>query len=224
LTKLVPLVAVPLWGRGCPPGAPRLRFWVTALGLVLLAGAPVAAATGGVPPGLLTYGVTWEFNGPLFEPLWRLLERADAAAHAKALLAWIERQSGRHYLFQRLYPYVYPQVLAKAALGLGLLAAVAASWRERDLVAGTGKLFGRALLLSATVHPWYLLWVLPWAALARHPAWLALGALLPLSYLAPHAGVPLFPWLWLAIWGPFFALLALGARWQTARAPNAPAE
>lgn len=215
LTKLAPLIALPLWGRAYPPGTARWRFWGTALALVVLAGAPVVAATGGVPPGLLVYGRTWEFDGPLFEPLWRLLDAVDAAPRAKALLEWIERRSERWYLFERVYPYVYPQLLAKAMLGMGLLAAIAASLRERDPVAGTGRLFGRALLLSATVYPWYLLWVLPWAALARHPAWLALAALLPLSYLAQDAGVPLFPWLWLAIWGPFFALLALGrGRWE----------
>lgn len=214
LTKLVPLVALPLWGRAYPPGTSRRRFWATALALLVLACGPVVAATGGVPPGLLVYGRTWEFNGPLFEPLWRLLDAVDAAPRTKTLLEWIERRSERWYLFERIYPYVYPQLLAKAVLGVALLAAIAASLRERDVVAGTGRLFGRALLLSATVYPWYLLWVLPWAALARHPAWLALGALLPLSYLAQDAGVPLFPWLWLAIWGPFFALLALGrGRW-----------
>ncbi|MGA0420868.1 MAG: hypothetical protein ACO3P9_12695, partial [Phycisphaerales bacterium] len=36
--------------------------------------APVAISAGGVPPGLVTYGISWEFNGPLYEPLWRALE------------------------------------------------------------------------------------------------------------------------------------------------------
>ena len=81
------------------------------------------------------------------------------------------------------------------------------SWREKEPVSGSGRLFGVLLLASATVYPWYLLWVLPWAALSRHPAWLALSGLVLLSYLGPVLGIPLWPWVWLAIWGPFYLLL-----------------
>ena len=91
-----------------------------------------------------------------------------------------------------------------------MLAAVALSIRETDPVAGTGRLLGRLLLLSATVYPWYLLWVLPWAALQRRFSWLLLGALLPLCYLPAIAGIPLQPWVFLLIWGPFWAAEA----WQ----------
>ena len=88
-----------------------------------------------------------------------------------------------------------------------MAAAVALSLRERDPVAGTGRLFGRLLLCSATVYPWYLLWVLPWAALRRDAAWLALSGLILLSYLPQFAGVALWPWVYLGIWGPFAILL-----------------
>ena len=161
-------------------------------------------ATGGVPPGLVTYGVSWEFNGPLFEPLWRLL---DAAGAAPALARGVDQLKSLTGIYQGLnpvYPYLYPQFLAKLLLAAGMAAAVALSLRERDPVAGTGRLFGRLLLLSATVYPWYLLWVLPWAALRRDAAWLALSGLILLSYLPQLAGVPLMPWVYLGIWGPFF--------------------
>ena len=82
-------------------------------------------------------------------------------------------------------------------------------------VAGSGRLFGTLLLASATVYPWYVLWVLPWAALALHPAWLALSGLVLLSYLGPVFGIPLWPWIWLAIWGPFYVLLV----WSAGRRP-----
>ncbi|HYX25985.1 MAG TPA: hypothetical protein VFC23_17655, partial [Thermoanaerobaculia bacterium] len=106
-----------------------------------------------------------------------------------------------------VYPYLYPQFLAKLLLAGGMAAVVLASLRWRDPAAGTGRLFGALLLLSATVYPWYLLWVLPWAALRRHTAWLALSALILLSYLPQFAGVPLWPWVYLGIWGPFGVLL-----------------
>jgi hypothetical protein len=175
-------------------------------GLVAIAMAPVLVATRGIPPGLVTYGISWEFDGPLFEPLWRLLDRAGAAPALARGLDHLKVWTNDYQTVNPLYPYLYPQFLAKLILMAGVAAMVLKSLRERDPVAGTGRLFGALLLLSATVYPWYLLWVLPWAALRRHTAWLALSGLILLSYLPQRAGIPLWPWVYLGIWVPFFAL------------------
>jgi hypothetical protein len=192
-------------------------FLITACLLLATAFLPVFLATGGPPPGLLAWGIRWEFDGPLFEPLWRLL---DAVHLAPALAAGLDAYKLAHREFYRwnwIYPYLYPQLLAKLVLGLASAAAVAASLFERDPIAGSGRLFARLLLLSATIYPWYALWVLPWAALARHRAWLALSGLLLLSYLPRGTDVPLLPWVFLAIWGPFAALCLLSRRpWSIA--------
>lgn len=206
LAKLAPLAALPMWSR--QSGRPR-AFLAASLGLTGIAFLPVLTATGGIPPGLIRYGVSWEFNGPLYEPLWRLLDGIGAAPFAARMLGHVETWTGIHYGLDFLYPLLYPQLLAKGALGLGMLAAVAASLRERDPLSGAGRLFGRLLLLSATVYPWYLLWVLPWAALERRAPWLLLAALIPLAYLPQIAGVPLMPWVFLAIWTPFAVTAAL---------------
>ena len=203
LAKLVPFAALPMWAR--QSGRPAW-FLSAALGLTAVAALPVALATGGVPPGLVTYGVSWEFNGPLFEPLWRLLDAASAAPALARGVDHLKSLTGIHQGLNPVYPYLYPQFLAKLLLAAGMAAAVALSLRERDPVAGTGRLFGRLLLCSATVYPWYLLWVLPWAALRRDAAWLALSGLILLSYLSQFAGVALWPWVYLGIWGPFFIL------------------
>jgi hypothetical protein len=203
LAKLVPLAALPMWAR--QSGRPG-RFLAAALGLTAVAALPVAAATGGVPPGLVAYGVSWEFDGPLFEPLWRLLDALHAAPALARGLDRLKSLTGIYEGLNPLYPYLYPQLLAKLLLAAGMAAAVALSLRERDPVDGTGRLFGRLLLCSATVYPWYLLWVLPWAALRRDAAWLALSGLILLSYLPQFAGVALWPWVYLGIWGPFFLL------------------
>ena len=182
------------------------------------AGLPVVSAvsaTGGIPPGLLTYGVSWEFNGPIFEPLWRLVDVAGAAPWIARGLEALERRTEMWYAWDWIYPYLYPQLLARLLLAAGMAVAVLRSLRETDPVAGTGRLFGRLLLLSATVYPWYLLWVLPWAALTRNRAWVALSGLILLSYLVLMA-VPLWPWLYLAIWVPFGILLLRTARSTTA--------
>jgi hypothetical protein len=195
-----------MWAR--QSGRP-VRFLTAALGLTAVAALPVVAATGGVPPGLVTYGVTWEFDGPLFEPLWRLLGAAGAAPALAHGLDRLKAATGIWYGLNPIYHYLYPQFLAKLLLAAGMAAAVLLSLRERDPVDGTGRLFGRLLLCSATVYPWYLLWVLPWAALRRDAAWLALSALILLSYLPQFAGVALWPWVYLGIWGPFFLLFLL---------------
>jgi hypothetical protein len=214
LAKLAPAAALPLWSRRS--GRP-VRFLLVSLGLVAVAFLPVAAAARGVPPGLIRYGVSWEYNGPVFEPLWRLLDAAGAApALARGvdhLKAWTRMWTA----WNPVYPYLYPQLLAKALLAMGMIAAMLYSLRDSDpdsdLITGTGRLFGTLLLLSATVYPWYLLWLLPWAALARHTAWLTLSALILLSYLPKVAGVPLMPWVFLAIWVPF-GLLMITSRWS----------
>ncbi len=214
LAKLAPLAAFPMWAR--QSGRPW-RFLGIAGGLVALTGLPVLAATGGVPPGLVAYGVSWEFNGPLFEPLWRLLDAAGAAPALARGLDQLKAWTGEYEAWNPLYPYLYPQFLAKLALAAGAGVAVLLSLRERDPVTGTGRLFGRLLLLSATVYPWYLLWVLPWAALQRRTAWLALSGLALLSY-AVLLGAPAWPWVYMAVWGPF-GVLVLAERLRTPSGP-----
>jgi hypothetical protein len=224
LAKLAPITALPMWSR--QSGRPA-RMLAVAGGLLAAAGLPVLAATGGLPPGLVTYAVSWEFDGPLFEPLWRLLDRAGAAPWLARLLDAGKRLTGEHTLWNPLYHFLYPQFLAKALLGLAMLAVVIASATRRDAggsgrrpmpmgpAAATGWLMGALLLLSATVYPWYVVWVLPWAALYRHTAWRALSALILLSYLSQRGGVPLMPWVFAGIWVPFGILLAAGRRWSS---------
>jgi hypothetical protein len=207
LAKLVPLAACPMWSH--QSGRPW-RFLGIVGGLVALAGLPVLAATGAAPPGLVTYAVSWGFNGPLFEPLWRLLDAAGAAPALARGIDHLKEWTEMWEAWNPVYPYLYPQFLAKVALALAAGVVVLLSLRERDPVAGTGRLFGRLLLLSATVYPWYVLWVLPFAALRRQTPWLAFSALVLLSYIA-LMGVPVWPWVYGLVWGPFLLLLFLDA-------------
>ena len=50
------------------------------------------------------------------------------------------------------------------------------------------RVFLVALLLAPTLHPWYLLWVLPLLTFAPSPAWLLLCCLAPLAYLDQASG------------------------------------
>lgn len=213
LAKLVPLILWPLLGLR---SRHVLGFWAVAL-LVTAAGLlPVLLAAGGIPPGLATYSVSWEFNGPLYEPLWRGLETAGSPAFVERALDTAKAGSANHAFWNSFYPLNYPQLHAKLLL-LGLLGLLALkALFQRDVAAATGATLGAVLICSATVYPWYALWVLPWAALLRQPAWLALSVLLPLSYLPQVTEVEYFPWVYLAIWLPFALLFLRFPRWSTA--------
>ncbi len=220
LAKLVPLAAMAGWARASRRPA---RFLVAAggtLGLVLV---PLLARLGGPPPGLVTYGVAWEFDGPFYEPLWRLLAAVGADSGLKMGLDQLKEWTGHHVdlALNQLYPWVYPQWLAKLVLGVGILGVLARHWRAAghgDSATATRRLFGGLLLCSATVYPWYLLWVLPWAALTLSGPWLLLAATSLLSYLPQHRTVDLFPATFLLVWLPP-AALALGTRWRRLREP-----
>jgi hypothetical protein len=219
LAKLVPVLLLAAWTKA----APRRAFFVGAVvAVVALATAPFAIGAPGVPPGLVTYAVSWEWNGPLFEPLWRGLDRAGAAPWLKERLDDLKQVSGRHQLWNRLYPYVYPQFLAKLALALALGAwVVVVSWRRTDPIAAALRVFAAILLLSATVYPWYALWVLPWAALEQRWPWIVLSLSLLASYLPRLLDVPLLPWPFLLVWGPFLIALVWTRR-TAARAAVRP--
>ncbi len=223
--KLVPLVLILIWARTLQApsaeGRGELRSVVQFLAAVavfsILVFLPVALSTG-VPPGLVTYGVSWEFNGPLYEPLWRILDQLDPIDEIKSGIDHLKNTFGErtgHDVWNRLYPFVYPQLLAKLLLAAGF----GSAWllfliRARSPAAAGGRVLGAVILCMATVYSWYLLWILPWAALYRHRAWLAVSGLAMLSYLPQHdPTVELFPWIWGCIWIPFFILLFLSRGW-----------
>jgi hypothetical protein len=213
LSKLIPVVALPAWARQSGRG---WLFLGVALAVSAALLAPLLLAGDRVPGGFLAFGVSWEFNGPLFEPLWRLYDVTGVERWISDGLDRIKIRTDEHDFWNRFYPYNYPQFLAKLTLGVGMLAGLVAVSRNRQPVVATGLIFGTVLIFSATVYPWYLLWVLPWAALCRQVAWLFLSFALLLSYLPQTTELALFPEIYLLIWAPFAALLFRYRRWSIA--------
>lgn len=101
-------------------------------------------------------------------------------------------------------------------------------WRKTPPLRASFWLLGAILLLTPTVHPWYLLWVAPLLAVFPHPAWLFLQASVALSYHASYlatAGEPWeeLPWIKLLEYGPFFLLLGLNLlKWALHGSRKAP--
>ncbi len=197
LVKLLPVCGLPFVHRG--RGA--LRDAGVAALLVLAAFAPLLALEGGfsgLGAGLSQYALRWESTSLLYrhvEPL------ADSLAAALGLEGgWAD-----------------PRRLGRAAIGGVWLALAAFLWFRRvEPVRACGVLVGAFLVLSPTLHPWYLAWVVPFVALRPGLAWTWLLAAAPWLY-APlarwrDAGVWEEPaWLWPGVAVPFLVLLVVDA-------------
>jgi hypothetical protein len=206
LTKYVSLGAVlPVVRRG------GLRWAVSAV----LAAAAIWAAwsRGGVVPAgsLGAYATRWEFNSVLYPGAAALVRAGDLPARAKAeFLEWKARHGDPKWTM-RVFPYFYDGFFARALLGLLLATVLAAiAWRVQHTARAVFASLGALLLFAPTLHPWYVLWVLPFAAWMREPAFLWLSLAVPLAYgiLYPMPGVAP-PALLAAEYVPFAALLAV---------------
>ncbi len=74
------------------------------------------------------------------------------------------------------------------------------------------------LLLTTTVHPWYLLWIAPFLAIYASPAWLYLTLSVALAYHSAYLATPGQAWedvIWVKLieYVPFF-VLALASIWR----------
>ena len=205
LTKYVSLAAaIPLLRRG--------RWAFAVAGAFSAAVLWSAASSGGSSPagGMGEYAERWEFNSPAYAGAVGLMEGSELPRKAKEAFIALKEEWGHPAWTQKIFPYFYPAFFARAILGLLLVAALLAiARRVRDLEAAVFASLAALLLLSPTLHPWYLLWVLPFAARRREPAFLFLSFAVPLSYalLYPPPGVS--PGLVYALeFLPFAALLA----------------
>jgi hypothetical protein len=214
LTKYVPLAALlPLARRG--------GWKFAAASLVTGAAVWGLATRDGVRPvgALGDYAVRWEFNALLYPAVsgaiesWHLPEKAKAA-----YIRWKEPRRPQRPWMQRVFPYFYTAFLARVTLALLLaLALLGIALRVRDTGTSAFASLGAFLLVSPTLHPWYLLWILPFAAARKEPAFLYLACAVPLSYglLYPLAGMSPAA-IRLVEYGPFALLLAI-TLWRSRR-------
>lgn len=194
-TKFLPALLLPwIWRAGT--GWRRWARPVLALFIGLIGFLPFASLEGGesgITAGVQQYAERWEASSLCYrfvEPIVREHLVAPDAPHERA----------RH--------------LARVLLGcvwlsfaLWTVVRVADPWR------GCGRLIGAFLVLSPTLHPWYLLWMLPFLARRACAGWswmIALGGLWywPLDGWK-QAGTWHEPaWLWWTIVPAFASLCA----------------
>jgi len=187
LTKYVSIgAALPILRRG------RLA----ALGGFVLSGAVVwlaASQRGATPAGdLKQFSLRWDFNSVLYPAAVGLMERTGLPDSAKdVFIDWKARHHDPAWT-QSVFPYFYAAFFARALLGgiLTLLLLVI-GWRVGNLETAVFASLAALLLFSPTLHPWYLIWILPFAAWKREPSFLFLSLAVPLAYalLYPLPGV-----------------------------------
>jgi hypothetical protein len=218
LVKLLPFVLFVPLARGL-----RRRAFLLPPVLIAAAYWPFRAAGGSLFSGLREYATHWHGNDSVFSLARATIAVVDPTPALKSAIAFVRARAPWSAPLDHLYPYVYPTPLAKAACALGLVAcAVVIARRTVDPLRGCFLMTGAALLLSPTLHPWYLLWILPWLCLYPSRPWILLSGLAVLAYSdlggAQGAGEG-YPWARLAEYGPFFAILLAEWLWDRRRRP-----
>src|SRR5712691_11282122 len=126
------------------------------------------------------------------------------------------------------YPFGFTGEIARGAAIALAFAAMAATvvvigrsarhdvrglWRASALAVGA-----YLLLVPTAMHPWYVMWIVPFLCVCPSPAWLWFSGAVTLSYIAyVVAPAPLPWWAWLGEYGPLYALLLAGAVARLAR-------
>ena len=105
-----------------------------------------------------------------------------------------------------------PTAARFVAAAIVLLIVMQSARNRWDLERAAFWITGSILILSPTLHPWYLLWMVPLIAIRPNPAWLYLSGSILLAYygLGTFRASGVWPepwWLKLTIHGPFLILL-----------------
>ena len=178
--------AVKLLGLGLVPGLRSRRALAAFAVVALLVTLPFAAAGPRLAGSLGEYGRRWRGNDGAFALLYLGAERLVEHTRYRARVEdkgspWPRLVTGRDR--DTIFPDEAANFAARAAAGLLLLLAAAVAWVRRAPPEKFAEVvLGGFLLLTPTLHPWYVLWVVPLLALGASAAWLALAALAPLGY------------------------------------------
>ena len=194
LAKLYPLILLPTFWRR--PSDRTVTAWLDPRprkvlllfpALALAAYWPFVDAGPQLVTGLHTYAQHWYFNAGAYSLIHHVLAPWDGNAHLHA--RWL-------------------------CAALLVIIALFAQIRWRDPYRAAFATLGAYVLLSPTMHPWYLLWVLPFLPFFPRPAWVLFSGLTVLAYeiLIDYTAIGVWQektWILWAQYAPFY--LALGA-------------
>ncbi len=218
---LLAALAVHAWGRGARAAA----VWATVAGAATKVFPVMMLPTvlRGLPPGraavhlaascgaVLCLGAAMVHVGP------GLLSSASLYA-----TTWEFVGFAHPWLAPLLGSWTRPALVAAGAAAVGL-----AVLRSREPLRVWAVAGGAFVLLSPTVHPWYVLWALVPGLLEGRLGWALAAVAAPNAYAVlatydPTTGAwSEAPWLWWLVWGPALAGLAAG-RWVQLRTDDQP--
>jgi hypothetical protein len=161
----------------------------------------------------------WLFGLLTFVTLISALPFVEAGpALVRGLSTYVEHWSFNASLFSGVEA-IFGSVARPIAVALGVVVALVATLRHRDPVRVWLWVGAAFVLLSPTVHPWYVLWAWVPALVVGVRAWTVLAALAPIAYIAlasidPATGQWHEQW-WprLLQYGPFFVAVF----WEASR-------
>ena len=196
-------------------GGRSFRVWKrpAVLGLVLGLATLVKFAPAAVlPPLARRYGLrTLVAFAVVCAVLYLPFAGAGVSALTDGLRTYARHWSANEGAFSLVLHLAGDPVRARAAVAVLVLAVAGyTAWRRFSVERALLWIMGTGLLLSPTVHPWYVLWVLPMAALRGHAPFLLVGGLAFLGYwgLAAYEATGTWPqpgWnraaIWLPVWG-----------------------
>jgi hypothetical protein len=189
LTKIYPIIFAPIlfqrWGK---------KNVVMFFGIILLFYLPFVSAGAGLYRGTSIYIDQWIFNGSIFPVLVEILRSFNLSTN----------------------PILVAKIVIIAILSIALLYFINKSRKyENDtfhLLKFAFLLTGLFLILSPTVHPWYVIWVIPFLCIFKSRSWILLSGTVILSYSVYIAYDTLG--IWSEIWWvkiieyvPFYLLL-----------------
>jgi hypothetical protein len=194
-TKVFPCVVAPAFLRGRGAWA-RAGLLLALLGLFTL---PVLLLEGdalSLMSGTTRYALHWESGSLVVRWLRVLIESATRPFESLAAV------TSASWLVSRLL-----------AATIGLVAAVWIVRRSTSAWLCADRLMGTFLVLSPTLHPWYLVWMLPFVALRPRASWCWLLVSAPLGYWPVTSwrteGIWREPaWVWAVQALPFAGLMA----------------
>ena len=205
LVKFVPVLALAVFWRQMGPGWLEVRRrWPLLCFPALVAAAylPFAGAGAQLFAGLQTYAHKWSFNEAIFALLYGVLKDPGPAPDDAALMLakWI-------------------------CAGVLLLVMLWTALHCTDVHRALFVVLGAWLLLMPTLHPWYLMWILPFLALFPRPAWVLFSGLVFLAYevLIGYSRNGTWQeqmWVRWAQYGPFYLLLLLYPAYRRWRRNN----
>jgi hypothetical protein len=184
-SKLSPLVLLPFVVRRI-----RLRNSLLACAVVLGAYVPFLGVGQDIFAGFLKFGREWQFNAGPF-----------------ALVRWIASSLG-----------VGPDLAARVVSGMAIVAIVCwLAWRDDQrserFATHAAPVLGALILLSPTVMPWYVTWLLPLAILAGQWGWIYFSALVCFAFFVMIDGTEPGWTRWLE-YGIFTSLLSF-SQWRS---------